>query len=110
MQPANPQDLNCLSLAEQQNLAGIKAKSRTIVSVAQFRPEKDHALQVRAMAALKALGPKYHDIRLEMIGACRNEEDEQRVQALKTLVQELDVQVTTPAAAPQPPWWHSVSY
>lgn len=68
-------------------------KEQTIVSVSQFRPEKDHPLQIRAFAKLlertawQQLPPK-----LILIGGCRNQDDEQRVSALKKLCQELAIE------------------
>uniref|UniRef100_A0A8C6XJQ7 GDP-Man:Man(3)GlcNAc(2)-PP-Dol alpha-1,2-mannosyltransferase n=1 Tax=Naja naja TaxID=35670 RepID=A0A8C6XJQ7_NAJNA len=65
----------------------------TVVSVSQFRPEKDHSLQIRAFAKLLAktegqpLLPK-----LILIGGCRNLEDEQRVNELKKLCEELGIE------------------
>lgn len=38
-----------------------RQRLRHIVSVGQFRPEKDHSLQLRAFKALKALGPRWCD-------------------------------------------------
>lgn len=66
----------------------------SIVSVGQFRPEKDHRLQIQAFHLL--LGNVSDSIRarlrLELIGGCRNEEDENRVQELQMLCKELNVQ------------------
>ncbi|XP_019385541.1 PREDICTED: GDP-Man:Man(3)GlcNAc(2)-PP-Dol alpha-1,2-mannosyltransferase [Crocodylus porosus] len=65
----------------------------SIVSVGQFRPEKDHPLQIRAFAKLlekKTLGQQPL-LKLILIGGCRNQEDEQRVNGLKKLCEELGV-------------------
>ncbi|XP_070811996.1 GDP-Man:Man(3)GlcNAc(2)-PP-Dol alpha-1,2-mannosyltransferase [Pituophis catenifer annectens] len=65
----------------------------TVVSISQFRPEKDHSLQIRAFAKLLAktkgqpLLPK-----LILIGGCRNLDDEQRVSELKKLCEELGIE------------------
>lgn len=61
------------------------ARDRWIVSVAQFRPEKDHALQLAAFAAYySAAAPALAaSTVLCMIGSCRNAEDEARVAALR---------------------------
>lgn len=65
----------------------------TIVSVSQFRPEKDHPLQIRAFAKLleKTAGQQPLP-KLILIGGCRNHEDDQRVNELKKLCQELGVE------------------
>lgn len=70
-------------------------KCHSIVSVGQFRPEKDHRLQIRAFH--KLLGRKENwpggreSLRLVLIGGCRNQEDEERVLMLRGLCQELGV-------------------
>lgn len=65
-------------------------RERLVISVAQFRPEKDHPLQLRAFARFRARdAEKYGDVKLLLVGGCRGEEDEARVAALKTLAAEL---------------------
>ncbi|XP_070770743.1 GDP-Man:Man(3)GlcNAc(2)-PP-Dol alpha-1,2-mannosyltransferase-like isoform X2 [Enoplosus armatus] len=70
-------------------------KCHSIVSVGQFRPEKDHRLQIRAFHKLldrKEEGPGGREsLRLVLIGGCRNQEDEERVLMLRGLCQELGV-------------------
>uniref|UniRef100_A0A3P9GX22 GDP-Man:Man(3)GlcNAc(2)-PP-Dol alpha-1,2-mannosyltransferase n=1 Tax=Oryzias latipes TaxID=8090 RepID=A0A3P9GX22_ORYLA len=67
----------------------------TIVSVGQFRPEKDHQLQIRAFRKLldgKGEEPAGREsLRLVLVGGCRNQEDEERVQTLRGLCLELGV-------------------
>src|SRR6218665_3186438 len=67
---------------------------RSVVSVAQFRPEKDHSLQLKAfrkfISGLKSPEEsKLH--RLVLVGSCRNDEDVARVEGLKALSLELGV-------------------
>lgn len=64
----------------------------TIVSVAQFRPEKDHELQIRSFARFLKETQGGDSSRLVLIGSCRNEEDERRVNTLKQLCTELCIQ------------------
>ncbi|XP_053312297.1 GDP-Man:Man(3)GlcNAc(2)-PP-Dol alpha-1,2-mannosyltransferase [Spea bombifrons] len=68
---------------------------RSLVSIGQFRPEKDHALQIRAFSALLATKTPEEraNLKLLLIGGCRNKEDEDRVSGLKRLSQELGVPV-----------------
>ncbi|KAL6100550.1 alg11 [Pungitius sinensis] len=70
-------------------------KRHSIVSVGQFRPEKDHRLQIRAFRKLldrkKEETGGRESLRLVLIGGCRNQEDEERVLMLRGLCQELDV-------------------
>jgi len=62
---------------------------RRIVSVGQFRPEKDHALQVESLAKLFEKYPVHREekVQLLMIGSCRNDSDKQRVMELRTFIE-----------------------
>ncbi|KAK2982509.1 hypothetical protein RJ640_026352 [Escallonia rubra] len=64
-----------------------------IVSVAQFRPEKAHKLQLEAFsAAIKKLDRDSPRPKLQFVGSCRNEADERRLQNLKDQAIELRVE------------------
>ncbi|XP_029300729.1 GDP-Man:Man(3)GlcNAc(2)-PP-Dol alpha-1,2-mannosyltransferase [Cottoperca gobio] len=65
-------------------------KCHSIVSIGQFRPEKDHRLQVRAFKKVLDRG-RTGALKLVLIGGCRNQEDEDRVLMLRGLCQELGV-------------------
>ncbi|CAN0144663.1 unnamed protein product, partial [Hapterophycus canaliculatus] len=81
-----------------------EARERCALSVGQFRPEKDHALQVRALAALRKLsggdhhqrGPPrpsaFEDIRLVVLGSCRNDGDRAVLERTRALAVELGVE------------------
>lgn len=74
-----------------------------MLSVGQFRPEKDHALQIRALSALQKLShtpqttsphndavvsrmyPSFDDVRLVILGSCRNEDDRRVLARTKAL-------------------------
>ena len=60
-----------------------------IVSIGQFRPEKDHVLQIRSLELLRTKYPKWIDAKLILIGSCRGDDDESRVRALQNLVSSL---------------------
>ena len=68
-----------------------------VVSVGQFRPEKDHALQLRAFThfrgLMKAKGqlPLVEHVRLVLIGGARDRDDEQRVEQLRALAAQLSI-------------------
>ena len=66
----------------------------SIVSVGQFRPEKDHPLQLRSFHEfLKCkMAKDRHKYKLVLVGSCRNQEDSDRVSALKKLASELRIQ------------------
>ena len=68
-------------------------RTRTIVSVAQFRPEKDHGLQLAAFSRfLKMMSiNEQGKYRLVLIGGCRNEDDTARVHDLRTLASEFNI-------------------
>ncbi|KAF7307264.1 hypothetical protein MIND_00520100 [Mycena indigotica] len=82
----------------------LDARAQVVVSIAQFRPEKDHAMQIRALHSLLQTHPKYEKVQLVLIGGCRNEQDQARVTALENLAVELGVKehVTFVLNAPYP--------
>ncbi|VVC90152.1 unnamed protein product [Leptidea sinapis] len=67
-----------------------------ILSVAQFRPEKDHPLMLQAMYELRNLLIKnemlWNKIKLVLVGSCRNPEDEERVKNLRDLAKHLSIE------------------
>ncbi|CAI9114356.1 OLC1v1015064C1 [Oldenlandia corymbosa var. corymbosa] len=68
-------------------------KPPKIISVAQFRPEKAHSLQLEAFSvALNMLdvNPAARP-KLQFVGSCRNVADEKRLQKLKDLAVKLNV-------------------
>jgi len=67
-------------------------RERIILSIGQFRPEKDHKLQLQSFAKFKQLAEvtqKVFDVRLVLLGGCRNNDDWQLVNNLKELANEL---------------------
>ncbi|XP_050152720.1 GDP-Man:Man(3)GlcNAc(2)-PP-Dol alpha-1,2-mannosyltransferase-like isoform X2 [Malus sylvestris] len=51
------------------------------ISVAQFRPEKAHGLQLEAFAvAIRKLDAHLPKPKLQFVGSCRNKADEDRLQ------------------------------
>ncbi|KAF8776738.1 hypothetical protein HU200_003473 [Digitaria exilis] len=63
-----------------------------LISVAQFRPEKAHGLQLEAFAlALTRLDPDFPKPKLQFVGSCRNQEDLERLQKLKDRAIELHI-------------------
>ncbi|XP_072952439.1 GDP-Man:Man(3)GlcNAc(2)-PP-Dol alpha-1,2-mannosyltransferase [Typha angustifolia] len=66
------------------------SKVPVIISVAQFRPEKAHALQLEAFSlAVQRLEPEFPRPKLQFVGSCRNNGDLERLQALKERSSEL---------------------
>ncbi|XP_052199828.1 GDP-Man:Man(3)GlcNAc(2)-PP-Dol alpha-1,2-mannosyltransferase [Diospyros lotus] len=69
------------------------AQSSTIISVAQFRPEKAHKLQLESFSVvIKKLDANIPRPKLQFVGSCRNNADEERLQNLKNLAIELKVE------------------
>ena len=65
---------------------------RTVLSIGQFRPEKDHPLQVKAFARfLNSRSEDDRDYKLILVGSCRNDDDTSRVEELRALAESLDV-------------------
>lgn len=63
-----------------------------IISVAQFRPEKAHSLQLEAFSlAVQRLNSELPKPKLQFVGSCRNKEDLDRLQALKDKSRELSM-------------------
>ncbi|KAN0064612.1 asparagine-linked glycosylation protein [Thecaphora frezii] len=71
----------------------LEGRKRWVVSLAQFRPEKEHPQQLRVLRALLDARPGLFQgpdpVRLVMMGSSRNVEDEKRIEALRQLIGEL---------------------
>ena len=61
------------------------------VSVGQFRPEKDHELQIDAFALMLSQHPELTQARLQLIGSCRGLDDHARVSALRARAAKLGI-------------------
>ncbi|CAK8675221.1 unnamed protein product [Clavelina lepadiformis] len=64
-----------------------------ILSIGQFRPEKNHALQIQSFHdfLLHVMENNKSDYTLVLVGGCRNEDDKRRVNELKKLAADLKV-------------------
>lgn len=87
--PCDTSDLQSLPLERQ-----TKNKSVKIISLAQFRPEKDHPLQLKTMYHLRQIVNEqlWENIELVFIGSTRNQEDEMRVVDMKDLCKHLSLE------------------
>lgn len=63
-----------------------------ILSLAQFRPEKDHPLQLQSLYELREIYNDFDNITLVLCGSCRNSEDSTRVADLKDLSKHLSLE------------------
>ncbi|KAF8636015.1 hypothetical protein AX15_000175 [Amanita polypyramis BW_CC] len=75
----------------------LNAREHVILSVAQFRPEKDHTAQLRSFHKLLQIHPEYagpgtEGIKLVLIGGSRNVDDAARVNGLRELARELEIE------------------
>ncbi|KAL1934894.1 hypothetical protein VTP01DRAFT_7076 [Rhizomucor pusillus] len=71
---------------ERLNELPLSNRKTKVISVAQFRPEKDHSMQVRAMARLLEKYPQWRqskELELVLVGSSRNQGDEERIASLK---------------------------
>uniref|UniRef100_H2YZN6 GDP-Man:Man(3)GlcNAc(2)-PP-Dol alpha-1,2-mannosyltransferase n=1 Tax=Ciona savignyi TaxID=51511 RepID=H2YZN6_CIOSA len=62
-----------------------------ILSIAQFRPEKNHSLQLKSFHRFLASCEEPSNYKLLMVGGCRNEGDKSRVAELKSLISDLNL-------------------
>ncbi|CAG8733694.1 4895_t:CDS:10, partial [Cetraspora pellucida] len=73
----------------------LDGRHRIIVSVAQFRPEKDHLLQLKSLHRLLLDHPNFRKgrdkVELVLIGSSRNASDDARIAKLKEKCKELDI-------------------
>ncbi|KAH9948253.1 mannosyltransferase [Amylocystis lapponica] len=74
----------------------LEGRERVILSVAQFRPEKDHAAQLHAFHQLLVSHREYAGpdarVKLVLLGGSRNDEDAARVSGLRSLATTLDIE------------------
>eukprot|EP00549_Striatella_unipunctata_P023041 CAMPEP_0118683028 /NCGR_PEP_ID=MMETSP0800-20121206/5808_1 /TAXON_ID=210618 ORGANISM="Striatella unipunctata, Strain CCMP2910" /NCGR_SAMPLE_ID=MMETSP0800 /ASSEMBLY_ACC=CAM_ASM_000638 /LENGTH=336 /DNA_ID=CAMNT_0006579473 /DNA_START=169 /DNA_END=1179 /DNA_ORIENTATION=+ len=87
------------------SLSITKKRDPIVLSIGQFRPEKDHALQIRSFARLMKRwneGQKKETVKLVLIGGCRNKDDEALVGDLKKLSEELGISDCTEFLLNQP--------
>ncbi|KAF9380222.1 asparagine-linked glycosylation protein [Podila verticillata] len=84
------------------NQSSLRDRERIILSVAQFRPEKGHGLQLEALAQLLNNHPEYKRqegvenplaVQLVMLGSARDASDQARIQQLKDKSVELGISI-----------------
>lgn len=67
-----------------------------ILSIGQFRPEKNHPLQLQAMYELRTLLNRnegmWTQIHLVIVGSCRNDEDYERLKNMQDLTKHLSLE------------------
>jgi alpha-1,2-mannosyltransferase len=72
-----------------------KTRETIVLSIGQFRPEKDHMLQLESFEKLLEKYPQYRQrkddkaaLQLVLLGSCRGKEDQERLQRLQDWVKE----------------------
>ena len=83
--PCDTDSLRALSIENREPL---------VLSIGQFRPEKDHTLQIKAFARMLKLARekrKVCDAKLILVGSCRGKGDQERVEKLRVLTQSLGI-------------------
>ncbi|KAF7274357.1 hypothetical protein GWI33_012975 [Rhynchophorus ferrugineus] len=71
-----------------------KPQNIRILSLAQFRPEKDHLLQLQALYELREIisDNVFENVTLVMCGSCRNKDDSERVKDLRDFSKHLSLE------------------
>ncbi|KAI5784750.1 hypothetical protein EDC01DRAFT_208730 [Geopyxis carbonaria] len=67
------------------------ARTKDILCIAQFRPEKNHPLLLRSFARFHKSTAAQKDARLVLVGSVRHSEDATRVYTLRLLARELGI-------------------
>ena len=82
----------------------LKGREDIIISIGQFRPEKDHQLQLRSFAKLLSQNDdiQKRQVRLVLIGSCRGDDDDARVTELRKLAKELEIEDSVKFVLNQP--------
>ncbi|KAG6865199.1 hypothetical protein C0991_004570 [Blastosporella zonata] len=71
----------------------LENREKIVISIAQFRPEKDHAAQLLAFAQLLEIYPEHSaNTRILLLGGCRNQGDADRVNDLRRLAKGLKIE------------------
>lgn len=86
--PCDTRSLEIFSLTDR--------SANTIVSLAQFRPEKEHSTQLKLLRAILDRQPSLskgpQPLKLTMMGSSRNPGDEARIASLRALTKELNLE------------------
>lgn len=85
-----PCSLACDSSGTKSSCNNNEKRQPVVLSIGQFRPEKDHTLQIESLARLLQKHPSTQ-ARLVLIGSCRGASDEARLQQLRELCAKLQV-------------------
>ncbi|KZP13933.1 glycosyltransferase family 4 protein [Athelia psychrophila] len=70
----------------------LEGRQRIVLSVAQFRPEKDHAAMLHALHDFFQAHPEMRDVKMVLVGGSRNAGDAARIEGLRALAVELGIE------------------
>jgi alpha-1,2-mannosyltransferase len=71
----------------------LTSREKSIIYVAQFRPEKDHLTVLKAFSILLSNNPEFRkDVNLVLIGSVRDDRDREKVKSLRTEAISLDIE------------------
>ena len=90
--PCDTKDLSTIEFSQHE----MTSNDYDIISIGQFRPEKDHELQIRSFALLLKMLKDDDDLkdinpRLILIGSCRSQVDHDRVNYLKNYAKQQNI-------------------
>lgn len=82
-------------LKKMQEFDIVSERDPVIVSLSQFRPEKNHQMQLYVLKKLFERRPEFRGkVTLRLFGGCRDDSDRSRVAKLSKLARDLGIQVT----------------
>ncbi|EGG07436.1 family 4 glycosyltransferase [Melampsora larici-populina 98AG31] len=67
-------------------------RKKLILSISQYRPEKDQLKQIESFAKFSSSSNFSKDVKMILVGSCRNQEDLDRVESLRNRCKELGIQ------------------
>lgn len=78
-------------------------REKIVLSIGQFRPEKDHELQIESVSLLFKNHPELKgQVKLVLVGGCRGPSDEERLGYLKTMTKKLGLEDSVVFSVNQP--------
>lgn len=70
----------------------LENRQRLVLSISQYRPEKDQLKQIEAFGKFCSTRKNSHHVKMILVGSCRNQEDMNRVESLRERCQALGLQ------------------
>jgi alpha-1,2-mannosyltransferase len=92
-----------ISSTQHTNDGDRRERERIVLSIGQFRPEKDHELQIESLALLFEKHPTLKgDVKMVMVGGCRGACDQERLRHLQDMAKRLDLESSIVFCVNQP--------